>query len=76
MARPELLLFASLAPLLATGVLTPQEAFAGFSNAAPLAVGALFVVAAGVQVTGALAFTDRLLFRPGLGVGAATGRSC
>ena len=31
-ARPELLLFASLAPLLATGVLTADEAFAGFSN--------------------------------------------
>ena len=72
--RPELLLFASLAPLLAAGVLTPEKAFAGFSNSAPLAVGALFVVAAGVQATGALAFTDRLLFRSGAGVGVATGR--
>ncbi len=69
-ARPELLLFASLAPLLATGVLTPDEAFAGFSNSAPLTVGALFVVAAGVQATGALAFTDRLLFRRSAGLGA------
>ena len=73
-ARPELLLFASLAPLLAVGILTPQEAFAGFSNAAPLAVGALFVVAAGVQATGGLAFTDRLLFRPGGSVGGVMGR--
>ena len=73
-ARPELLLFASLAPLLAVGILTPQEAFAGFSNSAPLAVGALFVVAAGVQATGALAFTDRLLFRTGGSVGAVTAR--
>ena len=72
LARPELLLFASLAPLLATGVLTPDEAFAGFSNSAPLAVGALFVVAAGVQATGALAFTDRLLFRRSGGLGATT----
>ena len=71
-ARPELLLFASLAPLLAAGVLTPEDAFAGFSNSAPLAVGALFVVAAGVQATGALAFTDRLLFRRSGGLGATT----
>ena len=67
-ARPELLLFASLAPLLALGVLTPEAAFAGFSNSAPLAVGALFVVAAGVQATGALAFADRFLFRNGAGL--------
>ena len=71
-ARPELLLLASLAPLLAAGVLTPEDAFAGFSNSAPLAVGALFVVAAGVQATGALAFTDRVLFRKTGGVGATT----
>ena len=73
-ARPELLLFASLAPLLATGVLTADEAFAGFSNSAPLAVGALFVVAAGVQATGALAFTDRLLFRRSAPLGATLGQ--
>ena len=73
-ARPELLLFASLAPLLATGVLTADEAFAGFSNSAPLAVGALFVVAAGVQATGALAFTDRLLFRRSGRLGATLGQ--
>lgn len=71
-ARPELLLFGGLAPLLATGVLTPEDAFAGFSNSAPLAVGALFVVAAGVQATGALAFTDRLLFQSGAGLGRTT----
>ena len=73
-ARPELLLFASLAPLLATGVLTADEAFAGFSNSAPLAVGALFVVAAGVQATGALAFTDWLLFRRSGRLGATLGQ--
>ncbi len=72
LARPEVLLFAGLAPLLATGVLTSDEAFAGFSNSAPLTVGALFVVAAGVQATGALAFTDRLLFRRSGGLGATT----
>ena len=72
LARPEVLLLGALAPLLATGVLTPETAFAGFSNSAPLAVGALFVVAAGVQATGALAVADRLLFRPSGGVGLVT----
>ncbi|PAP77113.1 SLC13 family permease [Rubrivirga marina] len=73
-ARPDLLLLASLAPLLVAGVLTPEDAFAGFANPAVIAVGALFVVAAGVQATGALAFADRLLFRNGEGVGRATAR--
>lgn len=73
-ARPEALLLAALAPLLAAGVLTPEDAFAGFSNSAPLTVGALFVVAAGVQATGALAFADRLLFPRSAHLGAATAR--
>ena len=73
-ARPEALLLAALAPLLAAGVLTADDAFAGFANSAPLAVGALFVVAAGVQATGALAFADRLLFPRSGHLGAATAR--
>ncbi len=50
-------------------VLAPQEAFAGFSNPAVLTVAALFVVAAGLQRTEALAFVDRILFprRPSTG---------
>ncbi|MEZ4701436.1 MAG: SLC13 family permease [Rhodothermales bacterium] len=60
--RPEMILFGSLAPLLLTGVLTPEQAFSGLSNSAVLAVGALFIVAAGVQNTGALSFFDRLIF--------------
>jgi di/tricarboxylate transporter len=61
-ARPEVILLASLAPLIVFGVLTPEQAFAGLANSAVLAVASLFVVAAGVQRTGALGFTDRLLF--------------
>jgi di/tricarboxylate transporter len=71
-ARPEVILLSSLAPLLVFGILTPDQAFAGLANSAVLAVGSLFVVAAGVQRTGALTFTDRLLFarssRPGASV--------
>ncbi|MCB0306543.1 MAG: SLC13 family permease, partial [Calditrichaeota bacterium] len=61
-ARPDLILLGTLGLLLLPGIITPEEAFAGFSNPAMLTVGALFVVAAGIQNTGALAFADKLLF--------------
>ena len=61
-ARPEMIFLAALGLLLGCGILTPEEAFQGFSNPAVLTVGALFVVAVGVQNTGAIAFADRLLF--------------
>jgi len=65
MARPDVTLVGAVAVLVALGILTPQEAFSGFSNGAVIAVGSLFVVAAGVQNTGALLFADRLLFPRG-----------
>ncbi len=43
-ARPDLVLLGSLGLLLVTGVVSPAEAFAGFSNSAVLAVGALLAV--------------------------------
>ncbi|MBT8401331.1 MAG: SLC13 family permease [Rhodothermia bacterium] len=61
-ARPDLVLLGSLGILLVAGVVTPVQAFAGFSNSAVLAVGALFIVAAGLQRTGALVVLDGLLF--------------
>lgn len=61
-ARPETIFLGALGLLLTFGVLTPEEAFGGFANTAVLTVGSLFVVAVGVQNTGALNFTDRLLF--------------
>ncbi len=52
--------------LLLFDVITAKEAFAGFSNPAPLTVAALFVVAAGAQRTGLLsAPLTKLLGRPG-----------
>jgi di/tricarboxylate transporter len=51
---PDVVLMAGLTVLLAFGVLTPKEAFSGFANAGMLTVAALFVVAAGVEHTGAL----------------------
>jgi len=72
--RPELVMLSAMAALLATGVLGPDEAFAGLSNSAVLAVASLYVVAAGVRATGALQFVDALIFpaRPHLPL--ATGR--
>lgn len=40
--------------LLVAGVISTEEAFSGFSNPAPITVGALFVLAAAVEKTGAL----------------------
>lgn len=41
--------------VLVTGIVTPAEALAGFSNPAPITVAALFVLARGVEQTGLLA---------------------
>ncbi len=40
--------------LLVAGVITPAQAFVGFSNAAPITVAALYVLARAVEKTGAL----------------------
>lgn len=73
-ARPDLIFLGTLGLLLLSGVLTPQEAFAGFSNPAVLTVAALFVVAAGLQHTEALTFVDHLLFPRRLSTGRAVFR--
>lgn len=60
-ARTDLVLLGALGLLLLAGVLDPAAAFAGFANPAVVAIGALFIVAAGVDRTGALGFLDGLL---------------
>ncbi|MBB4069535.1 di/tricarboxylate transporter [Salinibacter ruber] len=60
--RPDLVLLSGLSVLLVSGVVSPDQAFAGFSNPAVLTVGALYVVAGGVQHTDALSELDRVLF--------------
>ena len=48
--------------LAACGVITPSQAFGGFSNSGVLTVAALFVVAAGLRETGVMDYVaDRLL---------------
>ncbi|MCH2153972.1 MAG: SLC13 family permease [Phycisphaerales bacterium] len=58
-------LLGGLIILMVAGVVSPEEAVSGFASTAVLMIGGLFVVAAGLEETGALAmFTDRLLGRP------------
>lgn len=64
---PDIILFVSLATLFLSGILTPQEAFLGFSNEGMLTVAVLFVVAYAAQSSGVLEiFAGRVM---GRGVG-------
>src|SRR5687768_12838807 len=49
----------ALLALLLTGILTPAEAFAGFSHPATVSVAAVQVLSAGIERTGALTFLAR-----------------
>ncbi len=60
--RPDLVMLGGLGLLLLFGIIPPEQAFQGFANPAVLTVGALFVVAAGVQRTEALHFLDAVFF--------------
>ena len=68
---PSVVVLAAVTFLLVTGVLEIPEAFAGFSNPAPLTVAALYVVAAAVQKSGLLERLTGSL----LGQGETDGRS-
>jgi di/tricarboxylate transporter len=64
-ASADLILLGAVVVLMLTGVLQPVEALAGFGNPGMITVGALFVVAAGLRETGAVALmTTGLLGRP------------
>ncbi|GAE24954.1 sulfate permease [Halalkalibacter wakoensis JCM 9140] len=53
-ARPDFILFCSLATLILFGILTPAEALKGFSNEGMLTVALLFIVAGAVKQSGSL----------------------
>ncbi|HXV28089.1 MAG TPA: SLC13 family permease, partial [bacterium] len=53
-AGTDVILFGALCVLMLTGVVTPTEAFSGFSNPAMLTVGVLFIISAAIQNTGAM----------------------
>ena len=51
---PDIITTAGLSLILITGILTPQEALAGFSNEGMLTVAVLYVVVSGLTETGAV----------------------
>ena len=53
-SRPEIVMMGAVIALTVAGILEPEEAFAGFSNKAVVAIGVLFVVSAALRSTGAL----------------------
>jgi di/tricarboxylate transporter len=54
-----------LGSLLLFGLVTPAEGISGFSNPATITVGAMFILGAGLQKTGATAAVGRLMVRYG-----------
>lgn len=61
--RPDLIALLSLVALGVTGVLTPQEAFSGFSRSAVITILSIFILAEGLQRTGVTEQVGDLLFR-------------
>jgi di/tricarboxylate transporter len=61
---PDLTALLALLALLLTGVLTPYEAFSGFSHPATISVAAVLVLSAGVERTGVLTYIARRLLSP------------
>lgn len=61
---PDVTSLLALLALLLTGVLTPYEAFSGFSHPATISVAAVLVLSAAVERTGALNYIARRLLTP------------
>ncbi|MCE9631616.1 MAG: SLC13 family permease [Planctomycetia bacterium] len=62
---PDMVMIGGVVLLFAAGVITPDEALKGMSNEGMITVAALFVVAAAIERTGALAaLVERALGRP------------
>lgn len=60
-ARVDVIVLTVLAFLLVGGVVSPAEAFSGFSDPAVITVASLYVVAAGIHRTGVLSSIDQFL---------------
>lgn len=62
---PDMIMFGGVVVLMLAGILGPTEALQGMANEGMISVAALFMVAAGVERTGALAvIVERVLGRP------------
>jgi len=75
-AGPDLIMMAALFALAALGILTAEETFQGFANPALAAIGALFVVSAGLRDTGALELTVGRWFGPARSEQSGLARIC
>jgi di/tricarboxylate transporter len=61
---PDVTALLALLALLLTGILTPYEAFSGFSHPATISVAAVLVLSSGVERTGVLNYIARRLLTP------------
>nr|WP_297458448.1 SLC13 family permease [uncultured Halomonas sp.] len=62
----DVILMTALTFLVISGILTPEEALAGFANTGVMTIATLYVVAAGLKETGAIRWiAHRLLGQPG-----------
>lgn len=61
---PDVVALLALLALLIIGVLSPVEAFSGFSHPATVSIAAVLVLSAGVQRTGVLSFLARRVLAP------------
>jgi di/tricarboxylate transporter len=70
-APPEVVMMAAMVAVLIGGVITPEQALAGFSNPGLATVAVLYVVAAALRDTGAIYWVaHRLLGQPGSVLGS------
>ncbi|MCG8587134.1 MAG: SLC13 family permease [Pirellulales bacterium] len=60
-APSDLLFLGALVAVTITGVITPEQAAAGFANTAVLTIGSLFIVAGALRATGVLDWVGHLL---------------
>jgi di/tricarboxylate transporter len=61
---PDVTALLALLALLLTGILTPYEAFSGFSHPATISVAAVLVLSSGVERSGVLTYIARRLLTP------------
>ena len=67
---------AAMVVVLAVGVVEPREALSGFSNPAPFTIAAVYVLAKGVEKTGALTPLVGSIFRSDAGIRQSLARLC
>src|ERR1051326_1187351 len=62
-ASPDLVALGAMGALLVTGVLSADETLSVFSNSAPVVIGCMFVLSAGLERTGTIDSLARLFMR-------------